>query len=260
MSVPSSSTCHNNKYNKHHCNKKLVESKDSISYATRSIKMGKKTKKTKQMDARGYATRTSSNSNKQLSASSTGNVSSSSVTVSTKVHANILHLLGTDVATSNAVKETSEVVGSNNATVFDKKTVKKLGSLIPYLSGLKFSEDQIVAALSALHMSDVGTDNSNLKEEAALDWLCLNLATEDLPGRFVDVDVKKSIQEQESERKITLISQHDDEVSSNNLVILFIHCLFDFVACCLLDNDVHSHGAACCLVKFDVNIKRRAIW
>ena len=70
----------------------------------------------------------------------------------------------------------------------DSRFVKRVATLHNRLLGLTFTESQIESALTALGAAR----GSDFDLKLALDWLCLNLPSEELPSLFIEQDVQIS--------------------------------------------------------------------
>lgn len=170
-----------------------------------------KKKGSKKKDLRGY------NTSNQIKAVST--VHKSDVTVSAPSYTKLVNLL--EQPQSKAIIEDKKSNLSSNALYSNLQQVsdlepgkrKKLGNLIEFLSDLKFDvSSQIIPCLASL----LG-DQAPLSEENALDWLCVNLSIEELPSRFVDVEIKDSVKDSLSSSGLgfEFVSHHDNEVRKN---------------------------------------------
>ena len=184
--------------------------------------MAKKKKKTGRADARGYSTTSSnlaakrqqpSGSNNNNSKSNTAGASSArgstvrKVAVSATAHDNLTSLL-TDLKGKESASLPSSNVVSNSTSgkqrssyltdrpghtareypidPNDRKFIKKVRSIHDTLVDLSFTQNQIESALRALGAAN----GSDFDLDLALDWLCLNLSSEDLPSLFIEQDVQ----------------------------------------------------------------------
>ena len=165
--------------------------------STRKIhsSMAKKKKKAaaKRNDARGYG----QNSNKpqpspppQTSSKSSAASSSSSATakVTPQVHAGLQELLGTlqeeDSSIHNHITGADGGHDDEAVASASHRFAGKLTSIVQRLEDLKFTEAQVEQVC-------VGVGYS-LTLESALDWLCLNLSTTELPALFTEGSVRDS--------------------------------------------------------------------
>ena len=173
-----------------------------------SVTMAKKKKKAGRADARGYSTTSSSFSAKQRQQPSR------KVAVSATDHDNLTSLL-TDLKGKESASLPSSNVGRGSTCTSgtsgkkqkqssylsdrpghtareypidptDKKFIKKVGNIHDTLIELSFTEQQIESALRALGAAK----GSDFDLDLTLDWLCLNLPSEDLPSLFIEQDVQ----------------------------------------------------------------------
>jgi len=163
--------------------------------------MAKRSKKGRRAvaDARGYST-------------STATTTTSKVAVTAAAHEGLTNLLadlkgGGDEAgtrtTVRAGKISDSCAHSNYLTDLkrtghsfqehpidpsDSRFVKRVASISSRLLSLTFTKSQVESALTALG----AVRGSDFDLELALDWLCLNLSSEELPSLFVEQDVQIS--------------------------------------------------------------------
>ena len=175
--------------------------------------MAKKSKKGRRApavtDARGYST---SNVQRTTAASSTG--PGNKVAVTAAAHEGLTSLLAdlkggkeaaslpstgpgrsADTSSSSArsnyltdLKRTGHTLQQHPIDPSDSRFVKRVATLHHRLLGLTFTESQIESALTALGAAR----GSDFDLELALDWLCLNLSSEELPSLFIEQDVQIS--------------------------------------------------------------------
>lgn len=162
--------------------------------------MAKKKKKSGRSDARGYSTSNTSAAVKQTDKT----VSSRKVAVSAAAHEGLTNLLTDLKGKDSASLPSSKVTSSNKQRSTyvtdrpghtaceypidpsDKKFIKKVSGIHDTLIDLSFTEEQIKSALLALGAAN----GSDFDLELSLDWLCLNLSSEELPSLFIEQDVQ----------------------------------------------------------------------
>ena len=174
-------------------------------------------KQKKKNDARGYMSNSSSNKH-------TNQKPSSGISVSGPSYAKLMTLLEQSQSNGSSDNGGDDDTDDHNNNRFmtapkfisdlnHPSTRKKLAHLIEFLSDLKFDlDDHVVPCLTQILLSQIF-----LSEENALDWLCVNLSIEELPGRFVDVQVKDSVIKGSSASSsdglgLECVSHHDKEV------------------------------------------------
>lgn len=142
--------------------------------------MGRKKPKKSKNDARGYGSKPVS--------------SKKTPVVSAKAHEGLQTLL----TKAEAKKEDLSTVGGHNLTAAEtasKRFHKKISNLHDHLVECGFSENQVEAAVRGLASLTSGAPSNLFSLESALDWLCLNLPTEELPSLFVEEAVREKIHE-----------------------------------------------------------------
>ena len=156
--------------------------------------MAKKSKKGRRAaaDARGYST---GNATSRAAATSSSSAAPrNKVAVSAAAHEGLTSLL-TDL------KEEASLPVHGNFLIDVKRTghtppspidpactrfIKRVAGIHAKLLSLTFTEPQVESALTALGAAR----GSDFDLESALDWLCLNLPSEELPKLFIEQDVQ----------------------------------------------------------------------
>ena len=159
--------------------------------------MAKKSKKGRRAaaaDARGYST---GNVTSRVSATSSSAAPRNKVAVSAAAHEGLTSLL-TDLKCG---KEEASLPVHGNFLTDVKRTghtppppidptctrfIKRVAGIHAKLLSLNFTEPQVESALTALGAAR----GSDFDLELALDWLCLNLPSEELPSLFIEQDVQ----------------------------------------------------------------------
>ena len=173
--------------------------------------MAKKSKKGRRAvaDARGYSTSNSQRPSTARSSSSTG-PGNDKVAVTAAAHEGLTSLLSdlkggkeaaslpsttpgrSDASTRDSyltdLKRTGHSLQEHPIDPCDSRFVKKVATIRHRLLCLTFTESQIESALTALG----ATRGANFDLDLALDWLCLNLSSEELPSLFIEQDVQIS--------------------------------------------------------------------
>ena len=139
-----------------------------------------KKKKSAQNSARGYFQGSTQQQKQQQPPSATTKTTSTSV--SSKAHNEIKALLelGTNgEGTKQAENITSSVVPPS------VRFESRLSNIIDRLEELKFSDSQVEQVVKSLQYE--------ITLETALDWLCLNLNTLELPALFTDIKLRETL-------------------------------------------------------------------
>jgi len=165
-----------------------------------------KKKKSKGKDARGYS----------QGSVSTNAKSNKAPPVSQKTHTDMKELLHqfdnndnnnainshtpqTAAVTSSVSNNTSQVVASDRFT-------SRLTNIITTLDALQFTQSHIEQVVQALQY--------DITIESALDYLCLNIPTIELPALFTDAELKQSLSEVQSGVDSLLVVRNDKSSST----------------------------------------------
>ena len=191
--------------------------------------MARKSKKGRRAvaDARGYST---SNVQRPTPAGSTG-PRNNKVAVTAAAHEGLTSLLadlkGGEEAASlpsttparsvesarvrssylTDLKRTGHTFREHPIDPSDSRFVKRVATVYNRFLGLTFTESQIEEALTALGAAR----GSDFDLELALDWLCLNLSSEELPSLFIEQDVQISALEDGGISVDCAVKKTDDE-------------------------------------------------
>jgi ATP-dependent RNA helicase DHX29 len=144
--------------------------------------MGKsKRAKKRYNDARGYG--------QQPTKSKAPSISSKPAAgVSKQTHENIQTLVDTLSIQNEANKNGKSI--ETAAVVIDSRFVSKLTNIVGRLLELGFTDDQLDALAADLPVSE-------WRLEGALDWLCLNVSTLDLPPLFTDGNLRDAMRSED---------------------------------------------------------------
>mmetsp|Transcript_42443 Transcript_42443/g.89122 ORF Transcript_42443/g.89122 Transcript_42443/m.89122 type:complete len:1576 (-) Transcript_42443:115-4842(-) len=184
--------------------------------------MGKKKKASqKRNDARGYTQggggapppsqqhqkqkqkqpSSSSSSSSSTNATTTGGggskqTKSKAPSVSTKTHDDMKELLGQLDTTPNINNSSSS---STTTVPPSDRFASKLTNILANLDSLQFAHPQIERAVLALQY--------DITLEKALDWLCLNLSTLELPALFTEGGLRRDLREVTTAESLTVLPQ-----------------------------------------------------
>ena len=190
--------------------------------------MGRKKKSSQKRDARGYF-----QGGKTQQASSSSSSSSKTTSVSDKTHSEIQNLLGqlkdgnnnkknnndnNNNVTSSSSPPSSSSGGDKKVAIItspppplDHRFISRLGKTVTRLEELGFSDTQIDQVAKSLLYEITNIDK-------ALDWLCLNLNTLELPSLFTDGRLRDSLSTVTTSESITVLvapsSQQQQQVSA----------------------------------------------
>jgi len=165
-----------------------------------------KKKKSKGKDARGYSqgsVSTNAKSNKAPSVSQRTHTDMKELlhqfdNDDSKNNANNSHTSQTDIGQNNVTNNTSLVVASDRFT-------SRLTNIITTLDALQFTQSHIEQVSRALQY--------DITIESALDYLCLNIPTIELPALFTDAELKQSLSEVQSGVDSLLVVRNDKSSS-----------------------------------------------
>lgn len=138
--------------------------------------MGRKSKKKGSQDARGYAQGSIRQRKQNQSASSTATA------MSTKTHDEMKALLREQHSNASAVDKATSTL---SIAAPSDRFASRLANIVEELDELKFSPSQVERAVQALRYE--------ITLETALDWLCLNLTTLELPALFTDGQLRQDL-------------------------------------------------------------------
>jgi ATP-dependent RNA helicase DHX29 len=164
-------------------------------------------KKKGRTDARGYG-------QQQQQQQQQSKPKASETVVTSRTHDGLKNLLG---ALENEQTSSSFVAGDNGTatrttTVFDlTRFTSNLTTMIDRLEELGFNDRQMEQVVSAL-----GYEMTTL--ERALDWLCLNLSTLELPPLFTDGRLRDSLSTITTEQSLTVLKFLAPPETTNNFI------------------------------------------
>jgi len=178
-------------------------------------------RKKKSADARGYSQggggpQQSSNNN-----ATTNNNKSKAPSVSTKTHNEMKDLLGQfDGNNHNGVSETMTTTNNTSSSTVrpSDRFISRLSNIIDRLDELGFTPTQVEHAVKAL--------GYEITLETALDWLCLNLNTLELPALFTDGDLRQDLSTVTTVDSLTVLQESapvsDGGDNDNNILAVVI--------------------------------------
>jgi ATP-dependent RNA helicase DHX29 len=151
--------------------------------------MAKKKKPARRNDVRGYG-----QAKPSPPTGPAAEAAAAKVQVTTKTHDGLKDLLGTLEGGATAKKRNT----APTSAVESDRFAGKLSNVVTRLEELGFSDESITRVVQAIKY--------DLTLDTALDWLCLQLTTEELPALFTEVHVREtSLQIQADDSSLTVL-------------------------------------------------------